>query len=83
MKQASASQAPREMVLRGEFTTVKRMKVTHSCPTLCNLMDYTVHGLPQARILEFPSPGGLLKPGIKPRSPGLQADLYQLSHSQL
>ena len=36
-----------------------------------------VHGIPQARILEwepFPSPGDLPNPGIKPRSPALQAD---------
>ena len=30
--------------------TVK-VKVTQSCPTLCNPMDYTVHGIFQARIL--------------------------------
>ena len=28
----------------------------------------------------FPSPGDLPNPGIEPRSPALQADLYQLSH---
>ena len=28
-----------------------RVKVTRSCPTLCDPMDYTVHGIPQARIL--------------------------------
>ena len=40
-------------------------------------MDYTVHGILQARILEwlaFPSPGDLPDPGIEPRSPALQAD---------
>ena len=40
-------------------------------------MDYTVHGILQARILEwaaFPSPGDLPNPGIKPRSSSLQAD---------
>ena len=40
-------------------------------------MDYTVHGILQARILgwvAFPSPGDLLYPGIKPRSPALKAD---------
>ena len=40
-------------------------------------MDYTVHGILQARILEwvaFPSPGGLPNPGIEPRSPALQVD---------
>ena len=56
------------------------VKVTQLCPTLCNPMDYTVHGILQARILEwrilkpFPSPGDLPNPGIKPRSPALQAD---------
>ena len=40
-------------------------------------MDYTVHGILQARTLEwvpFPSPGDLPNPGIEPRSPALQAD---------
>ena len=27
-----------------------KMKVAQSCPTLCDLIDYTVHGIPQARI---------------------------------
>ena len=59
----------------------KKVKVTQSRPTLCNPMDYTVHGILQARILEwvFPSPGDLSNPGIKPRSPTLQI-FYQLSH---
>ena len=38
---------------------------------------YTVHGILQARILEwvlFPSPGDLPNPGIKPRSPALRVD---------
>ena len=52
------------------------LKVTQSCPTLWDPIDYTVHGILQARILEwvFPSPGDLPNPGIKPRSPALQAD---------
>ena len=40
-------------------------------------MYYTVHRILQARILErkpFPFPGDLPNPGIKPRSPILQAD---------
>ena len=56
--------------------------VTHSCLTLCNLMNCSppgssVHGILQARILEwvpFPSPGNLPEPGIEPGSPALQAD---------
>ena len=53
------------------------MKVSQSCPTLWNPMDYTVHGIVQARILKwiaFLSPGDLPNPGIKPRSPALQVD---------
>ena len=30
-----------------------KVKVAKSCPTLCVLMDYTVHGILQARILEW------------------------------
>jgi len=30
-----------------------KVKVPQSCPTLCNLMDYTVHGVLQARILKW------------------------------
>ena len=38
-------------------------------------MDYVVHGILQARILEpFPSPGDLPNPGMKPRSPTLQVN---------
>ena len=57
--------------------------VAQSCLTLCNpmdcsLSDSSVHGILQARILEwvdtFPSPGDLLDPGLKPESPALQAD---------
>ena len=39
--------------------------------------DSSVPGIFQARILEwvaFPSPGDLLDPGIKPRSPASQED---------
>ena len=52
-------------------------KVTQSCLTLCSPMDHTVHGILQARILEwvaFSSSRGSSQPGIKPRSPALQVD---------
>ena len=42
-----------------------QVKVTQSCPTLCDSMDYTVHGIFQARILEwvaFPFSGGSSQP---------------------
>ena len=29
------------------------VKVTQSCPTLCDPIDYTVHGTLQARILDW------------------------------
>ena len=52
-------------------------EVAQSCPTLCDPIDYTVHGILQARILEwvaFPFSRGFPNPGIEPRSPTLQAD---------
>ena len=54
-----------------------KVKVAQWCPTLCDPMDYTIHGILQARILKWvtiPSPGDLPNPGIKPRTPALQAD---------
>ena len=35
------------------MTQKVKVKVTQSCPTLCDPMDYTVHGILQARILEW------------------------------
>ena len=47
-----ASQAPLSMgFFRQEYWKVK-VKVTQSCLTLCDPMDYTVHKILQARILE-------------------------------
>ena len=43
----------------------------------CDPMDYTVHGILQARILEwvaFPFSRGSSQPRIEPRSPTLQVD---------
>ena len=55
-----------------KFSKVK-VKVTQSCLTLCDPMGYTVHGIVQARILEwvaFPFSRG----SSQARSPALQAD---------
>ena len=35
------------------FTMKVKVKVAQPCPTLCDPMDYTVHGILQARILEW------------------------------
>ena len=61
-----------------------KVKVTQSCPTLCYPMDYTVHGILQARILEWVAIS-FSSASSHPRdrtqvSPALQADLYQLSY---
>ena len=56
--------------------------VAQSCLTPCNPMDCSppgssVHGILQARILEWiaiPFPRGSSNPGIEPASPALQAD---------
>ena len=65
--------------------------LSQSCPTLCNPMNCSppgssVHGILQARILEWvamSSPGDLPNPGKEPRSPSLQAVHYRLSHQGL
>jgi len=54
-----------------------KVKFAPLCPTLCDPVDYTVHGILQARILEwvaFPFSRGLPDPGTKPRYPSLQVD---------
>ena len=35
-----------------QMTLISEVKVTQLCPTLCNPMDYTGHGILQIRILE-------------------------------
>ena len=60
---------------------VNEVKAVRLCPILSTPMDYTVHGILQARILEWvaiPSPGDLPNPGIEPRSPTLQVDSKEL-----
>ena len=59
---------------------MQSVKVSQSCPTLCDPMDYSVHGILQARILAcsllqgiFPTEGSNLSPHCK-------RILYQLSH---
>ena len=64
-------------LIKYSLTDPKNLKVTQLCPTLCDPMDYTVHGVLQARILQwelFPAPEDLPNPGTEPRSPILQAD---------
>ena len=57
-----------------------KVKFTQSCLTLCNPMDYTVHGIAQARILEwvaFPFSRGSSQPRDRTyvsTSPALQVD---------
>ena len=55
----------------------ERAKVAQSCLTLGDPVDYAVHGILQARILEwetFPFSRDLPNPAIEPRSPTLQVD---------
>ena len=59
------------------------VKVTQSCPTLCDPMDYTVHETLQARILEWvavPFYRGFPTQGLNPGLPPCRLILYQLSH---
>ena len=66
------------------------VSVSQWCRTLCGPIDCSlpgscVHGVLQARILEwllFASPGALPDPRVKSRSPVSQADSLALSHQQ-
>ena len=71
--------------------TVKNLPLMHEkvkvkdaqlCPTLCNSMDYTAHGILQARILEWESllQGIFPTQGLNPDLPHCRQVLYQLSH---
>ena len=56
---------------------VPRVKVIQLCLTLWEPVDYIVHGILQAKILEwvvFPSQGDLSNPGIETTFLALQAD---------
>ena len=60
-----------------------KVKVTQLCLTLCDPMGYTVHGILQARILEwvaFPFSRGSSQPRDLPRSSALQADSLPAEH---
>ena len=51
----------------GQLNTQVKVKVVQSCPTFCDSVDYTVHGILQARILEsvaFPISKGSSQPRV-------------------
>ena len=62
----------------------KEVKVIQSCLTLCDPMDYTVHGTLQARTLELGSlsflQGIFPTQGLNSGLPHCRQSLYQLSH---
>ena len=61
-----------------------KVKVAQSCPPLCDPTDYVVHGILQARILEwvaFPFSRGIFPTqGLNPGLPHCRRILYQMSH---
>ena len=67
--EVSVSGRPHQVLL-GYIT----VKVVQSCPTLCDPMDYTVHGILQARILEWGSSFLFSRGYSQPR------DQTQISH---
>ena len=66
-------------MLYSMFSLKLKVKITHLCLTFCDPMDCIVHGILQARILEwvaFPFSRGSSNTGIKPLSPTLQEDSF-------
>ena len=64
---------------------ILKVKVAQSCPTLCNSVDYTVHGILKARILEWVTFFSLLQrifptQGLNPGFLQCRQILYQLSY---
>ena len=65
-----------EKNVKKNVNVIVKVKVTQLGPTLCNPMDYTVHAILQARILEWvaiPFSRGSSQLGIEPKSPALQS----------
>ena len=60
-------------MLIGPYDSKVKVKVAQSCPTLCDPMDYTVHEILQARILEWVAVP-FSRGSSEPRSLTLQAD---------
>ena len=78
-----AAWKPHVRVMSTVFPFDRKVKVTLSCLTLCNPMDYTVLGILQARILEwvaFPFSRRIFPTqGSNPGLPHCRQILYQLS----
>ena len=77
---------PASPALAGRFITTEpqekplqhlKVKVAQFCPTLCDPLDYNVHGILQARILECVA-APFSRGFSEPRSPAMQVD--SLSH---
>ena len=74
-----------QLYIRVYFQTLSLVKVKAAqlCPTLCDPMDYTVHGILQARILEwvaFPLSRASSQPRDETQVSRIAGGLYQLSH---
>ena len=68
---------------RSNFIFSIKVKVAQLCPTLCDPMDYIVHGILQARNLEcvaIPVARGSSMTGFELGFPALQTDSLPLSH---
>ena len=76
------AEAPHTPTQEGSGRPLSEAGVSATCPTLCDPMDCSPPGSPPSvgfsrqegwSRLPLPSPGDLPNPGIKPRSPALQA----------
>ena len=85
LRSPSLFQGPEVAEPRLSIQKGSEVKVTHFCLTLCDPMDYTVHEIPQARILEWvviPFSRGSSQPKSNPDLMHCRWILYQLSHKK-
>ena len=70
-------------IFRLMLSKAVRVKVARSCLTVCDPMEYSVHGILQARILKwatFPFSRGSSQPRDRTQVSHIAGRLFQLSH---
>ena len=78
LKEGNTSKNFKYSEVYGISSMLLKVKITQPCPTLCDPLGYTVHGILLARILEWVTVP--FSRGSNPGLPHCRQILYQLSH---